>query len=90
MKPTSIPFDIPNIIKWNYSIETSPTVSTDIQTPIATNNLNDTSNFTQKTILKTKAQLSVLKGYVDYELSTFTSKIDAFSDSLKNALVNLQ
>ena len=72
----------------NTATETSPTVPTDIQTPIATSNLNDTSNFTQKFIIKIEAQLSVLKSYVDYELSTLPSKIEAFSDSLKNALAN--
>ena len=41
-------------------------------------------------MLKIEAQLSVLKCYVDCELSTLTSKIDVFSDSLKNALANLQ
>ena len=70
--------------------EISPTVPTDIQTHITTNNLNDSSNFTQKSMLKVEDQLSGLKSYVDCELSTLTSKINAFSDSLKNALVNLQ
>ena len=37
-----------------------------------------------------EAQLSVRKSYVDCELSTLTSKIDAFSDSLKSTLENLQ
>ena len=74
----------------NTTTETSPTVPTDIQTPITTSNLDDTSNLTKKTILKIEAQLSVLKSYVDCELSTLTSKIDAFSDSLKNTLENLQ
>ena len=52
--------------------------------------LEDTSNFTQKSMLKVEAQLSALKCYVDCELSRLTSKIDAFSDSLKHALANLQ
>ena len=58
--------------------------------PITTNDLNESSNFTQKSMLKIEAQLSVLKSYLDCELSTLTSKIDAFSDLLKNALANLQ
>ena len=41
-------------------------------------------------MLKIKAQLSVLNSYLDCELSTLTSIIDSFSDSLKNALANLQ
>ena len=41
-------------------------------------------------MLKIEAQLSALKSYVDCELSTLTSKIDAFSDSLKHTLANLQ
>ena len=41
-------------------------------------------------MLKTEPQLSALKIYIDCELSTLTSKIDAFSDSLKHALANLQ
>ena len=41
-------------------------------------------------MLKIEAQLSALKSYTDYELSTLTSKINAFSDSLKHALANLQ
>ena len=41
-------------------------------------------------MLKIKAHLSVLKSYVDCELSTLTSKIESFSDSLKNTLGNLQ
>ena len=41
-------------------------------------------------MLKIEAHLSVLKSYVDCELSTLTSKIKSFSDSLKNALGNLQ
>ena len=41
-------------------------------------------------MLKIEARLSVLKSYIDCELSTLTSKIDAFSDSLKNALASLQ
>ena len=39
-------------------------------------------------MLKIEAQLSALKSYVDCELSMLTSKIDAFSDSLKHALAN--
>ena len=61
-----------------------------MQNPITTNDLNESSNFTQKSMLKIEAQLSVLKSYLDCELSTLTSKIDAFSDLLKNALANLQ
>ena len=41
--------------------EISPTVPTNIQTLITTNSLNDNSNFTQKSMLKIEAQLSVLK-----------------------------
>ena len=41
-------------------------------------------------MLKIEAPLSALKSYVDRELSTLNSKIDAFSDSLKHALTNLQ
>ena len=74
----------------NTTTEITPTVPNDIQTPITANNLNETSNFTQKFILKIEAQLSLLKTYVDCELSTLTSKIDAFLDSLKTALANLQ
>ena len=74
----------------NTITELSSSVPTDIQTPITANNLNDTSKFTQKSMLKIEAQLSALKSYVDCELSTLTSKIDAFSDSLKHALANLQ
>ena len=40
--------------------------------------------FTQKFMLKLETQLSVLKSCVDCELS----KIDAFSDSVKNILAN--
>ena len=39
--------------------EISSTIPTDIQTPINANNLNDTSNFTQKSMLKIEAQLSI-------------------------------
>ena len=74
----------------NTITEISLSVPTDIQTPITASNLNDTSKFTQKSMLKIEAQLSALKSYVDCELSTLTSKIDAFSDSLKHALANLQ
>ena len=74
----------------NTITEISLTVPTDIQTPITANNLNDTSNFTQKSMLKIEAQLSALKSYVDCELSMLTSKIDALSDSLKHALTSLQ
>ena len=74
----------------NTITEISSTVPTDIQTPITANNLNDTSKFTQKSMLKIEAQLSALKSYVDCELSTLTSKIDAFSDSLKHTQANLQ
>ena len=41
-------------------------------------------------MLKIEAQLSALKSYVDCEVSTLTSKIDAFSDSIKHALADLQ
>ena len=74
----------------NTITEISSTVPTDIQTPITANNLNDTSKFTQKSMLKIEAQLSALKSYVDCELSMLTSKINAFSDSLKHAIANLQ
>ena len=74
----------------NTTTEICPTAPNDSQIPIAANNLNETSNSTQKSMLKIEAPLSVLKSYVDCELSTLTSKTDAFSDSLKNALVNLQ
>ena len=63
---------------------------TDIQIPITANNLNDTTKFTKKSMLKIEAQLSALKSYVDCEVSTLTSKIDAFSDSIKHALADLQ
>ena len=39
---------------------------------------------------KIEAQLPALKSYVDRVLSKLTSKIDAFLDSLKHALANLQ
>ena len=78
------------MILLNTTTKISPTVPTRIQIPIATNNLNDTSNFTQKTILKIEAQLSPLKNYIDCKFSTFISKIDAFLDSFKSALANLQ
>ena len=71
----------------NSTNETPPIVATDILTPLATNNQNDTSNFS---LLKIEAPLLVIKSYVDCELSTLTSKTDAFSDPLKNALENLQ
>ena len=74
----------------NTTTEISPTVPNNIQTPITANNLNETSNFTQNSMLKIEAQLSVLKSYVDCELSTLTLKIDAFPDSLKHALANLK
>ena len=61
-----------------------------IQTPITTNNLIDTSNFTQKSKLKIEAQLPVLKSYIGCEMSTLTSKIDVLSKSLKHELANLQ
>ena len=72
----------------NTITEISLTAPTDFQTPITAKNLND--NFTQKSMLKIEAQLSALKSYIDCELSTFTSKTDAFSDSLKHTLANLQ
>ena len=49
------------ITSLNTITEKSPTVPTNIQTPTATKNQNDTSNFTQKTILKIEAQFSLLK-----------------------------
>lgn len=96
MKPTSISFAIfqqlvPEITaettSWNATIETCPSVPTDIQTSTTINNQNDTSNFS---ILKIEILLSVLNSYVGYEPPTLSSKIDAFSDSPKNALSNLQ
>ena len=42
----------------NWTTEISPTVPNDIQTPITTNNLNQTSNYTQKFMLKIEAHLS--------------------------------
>ena len=72
-------------------IDTSSEISTtNNQTPNATNSWNDDLKFTQKTMLKTEMQLSVLRSYADCELSTLTSKFDMFPDSLKNALGNLQ
>ena len=50
---------------------------------MATNNLNDTSNFTQMSTQKIQAQLSV------HEFSMFTSKIEPFFNSLINTLANL-
>ena len=50
---------------------------------MATNNLNVTSNFTQMSTQKMQAQLSV------HEFSMFTSKIEAFFNSLINTLSNL-
>ena len=41
-------------------------------------------------MLKIEAHLSVLKSYVNCELSTLTSKIESFSDLLENTLGNLQ
>ena len=65
-------------------------MSTDIRILIATSSWSHSLKFTQKTIIIIEAQLSVLKSHVDCELSTRTSKIEAFSDSLKTALSNLQ
>ena len=78
------------MILLNTTTKISLTVQTRIQILIATNNLNDTSNFTQKTILKIEAQLPLLKNYIDCKFSTFISKIDAFLDLFKKALANLQ
>ena len=41
-----------NTASLNTTTEISPTVPNDIQTPITTNNLNETSNFSQKSMLK--------------------------------------
>ena len=54
----------------NTTTEISPTVPNDIQTPITTNNLNETSHFIHKSMLKIEVQLSVLKSHVECELST--------------------
>ena len=74
----------------NTITEISSSVPTDIQTPITANDLNDTSKFTQNSMLNIEAQLSAQKSYVECEISTLTLKINAFSDSLKHALANLQ
>ena len=78
------------MILLNTTTKISLTVQARIQIPIATNNLNDTFNFTQKTILKIEAQLPLLKNYIDCKFSTFISKIDVFLDSFKSAQANLQ
>ena len=62
----------------NTTTEIFPTVPNDIQTFITTNNLNETYNFSHNSMLKIEAQLSVLKSYVDCELSTLTSKLMHF------------
>ena len=49
----------------NTITEISLSTPTDIQTPITASNLNDTSEFTQKSMLKIEAQLSALNSYVN-------------------------
>ena len=81
LKPTSTHFALAtsqylrDTTSLNAMTEISSTVPTDIQTPINANDLNYTSNFTQKSMLKIEAQLSALKSYVNCELSTLISKI---------------
>ena len=61
-----------------------------IHTPLVSSVTNDNSSLTQKNTLKIEAQLSALKSCPDCELSALTSKIHAFSDSIKNILSDLQ
>ena len=58
-------------------------------TPLVASITNDNSRLTQKNILKIETQLPVLK-IVDCKLPALTSKIQVFSDSIKNVLSNLQ
>ena len=70
----------------NTTTEISPALPTDIHTSITANNLNDTS-VTQKFMLKIEAQLSALKSNVDCELSTLSSKMDAFSMHKREVII---
>ena len=54
-------------------------IPSDTHTPLVANVTNENSRLTQKNILKIEAQVSVLKSYVDCEISALTSKIDFFS-----------
>ena len=65
-------------------------IPSDTHTPLVANVSNENSRLTQKNILKIEAQVSVLKSYVDCEISALTSKIDFFPDSIRNALLDLQ
>ena len=60
-----------------------------IHIPFVTGVTNDNSSLTEKNILKIKAELSALESYVDCEFSALTSKIDIFSDAIKNDLSDL-
>ena len=65
-------------------------ISSNIHTLLVASVTNDNFSLTQKNILKIEAQLWALKSYVDCELSALASKIDFFSDSVKNTLSDLQ
>ena len=53
-------------------------IPSDTHTPLVASVTNDNSRLTRQTILKIEAQLSVLKSYVDCELSALSSKLDLF------------
>ena len=65
-------------------------IPSDTHTPLVASAINVNSRLTLKSILKIEAHALVLTSYIECELSALTSKIEVFSDSIRNVLPDLQ
>ena len=65
-------------------------IPSDTHTPLVASAINVNSRLTLKSILKIEAHALVLTSYIECELSALTSKIEVFSDSIRNVLSDLQ
>ena len=69
----------------------SPSIHADIQTPLTTNgNISSLTKDSDKAFMNMEATFSVLKGYINREISILNSKVDQFVESLKERITKIE
>ena len=69
----------------------TPSTHADNQTPLTTNdNLSSFTKHSDKAFMNMEAKCSVLKGYIDCEISILNNKVDLFIDSLKETITKIE
>ena len=69
----------------------TPSTHVDIQTPLTTNDdLSSLTKHSDKAFMNMEAKFFALKGYIDYEISILSGKVDQFIESLKETLTKIE